>query len=167
VNVTVYGIDRGGAMSDENLTPMPDEPVSVPPAPPAPPAPPVPEAVPDVSNAVDPAMPPAPPVPPAPQYAPPQYAPPQQPGYAPVAATSDKSKVVAGVLGILLGALGIHKFYLGYNKEGIIMLLVSLLTFGFLAWVMSIIGLVEGIMYLTKTDAEFEATYVYGSKPWF
>lgn len=81
--------------------------------------------------------------------------------------TSEKSKVTAGLLGIFLGALGIHKFYLGYQKEGLIMLLVSLLTCGFGASVMGIIGLIEGIMYITKTDEEFNATYVDNQKTWF
>jgi TM2 domain-containing membrane protein YozV len=76
-------------------------------------------------------------------------------------------KVLAGVRGILLGSLGIHKFVLGYTKEGVIMLLVSLLTCGIGATVMWIIGLVEGIMYLTKTDEEFVATYIQGHKGWF
>jgi TM2 domain-containing membrane protein YozV len=76
-------------------------------------------------------------------------------------------KVVAGVLAILLGALGIHKFYLGYQKAGIIMLLVSVLTCGFAGAIMGIIGLVEGIIYLTKSDEEFVATYVNGKKEWF
>ncbi len=76
-------------------------------------------------------------------------------------------KVPAGVCGILLGALGIHKFILGYTKEGLIMLLVSILTFGLLAWVMGIIGLIEGIMYLTKSDEEFVRTYVDARKGWF
>ncbi|MGF1485448.1 MAG: TM2 domain-containing protein [Opitutales bacterium] len=80
-------------------------------------------------------------------------------------------KVAAGVLGILLGALGIHKFILGYTKEGLIMLLVSIVagivTLG-LAWgVMAIIGLVEGILYLTKSDQEFYTTYIQGNKGWF
>ena len=66
-----------------------------------------------------------------------------------------KEKLVAGLLGILLGSLGIHKFYLGYTKEGVIMLLVSLLTCGIGAFVMEIIGLIEGIMYLVKSDEEF------------
>lgn len=77
------------------------------------------------------------------------------------APSSDKSKVVAGVLGILLGGLGIHKFYLGYVKEGIIQILLSFICIG------SLIGLIEGIIYLTKSDAEFEATYVTGRKGWF
>lgn len=78
-----------------------------------------------------------------------------------------EKKVVAGILGILLGALGIHKFMLGYTKEGVIMLLVSLLTLGLLAWIMAIIGLIEGIIYLTKSDQDFVATYVTGRKGWF
>ena len=93
----------------------------------------------------------------------------QQPMYGqPIAAPpTDKSKVAAGLLGILLGALGIHKFYLGYNKAGLIMLLVSLLTFGIGAGVMAIIGLIEGIIYLTKTDWDFYNTYVISEKDWF
>ena len=83
----------------------------------------------------------------------------------------DKDKVVAGILGILLGALGIHKFYLGYTKEGVIMLLVSLVggifTCGLTASVAGVIGLVEGILYLTKSDEEFDATYVQSQKGWF
>lgn len=81
-------------------------------------------------------------------------------------AGADK-KVVAGVLGILIGSLGIHKFVLGYQTEGVIMILVSLLSCGMLAPIMSIIGIVEGIMYLTKSDEEFVRTYIYGRKGWF
>ena len=80
---------------------------------------------------------------------------------------SKKEKLVAGLLGILLGSLGIHKFYLGYTKEGVIMLLVSLLTCGIGAVVMEIIGLIEGIMYLVKSDEEFQAIYVDSHKGWF
>ena len=78
-----------------------------------------------------------------------------------------EKKIPAGILAILLGALGIHKFYLGYTKEGVIMLLVSVLTLGMAAFVMSIIALIEGILYLTKTDEQFAATYVTGRKGWF
>ncbi|WJI24011.1 TM2 domain-containing protein [Thermosynechococcus sp. B0] len=76
-------------------------------------------------------------------------------------------KIAAAICGILLGALGIHKFVLGYNTEGLIMLLVSLLTCGLVAPVMSIIGLIEGIIYLTKSDEEFYRTYIAGKKGWF
>ena len=76
-----------------------------------------------------------------------------------------KNKTTAGLLGILLGGLGIHKFYLGYTTPGIIMLLVSITGIG--APVMGIIGLIEGITYLTKTDEDFVATYVNQEKNWF
>lgn len=82
-------------------------------------------------------------------------------------AEANSKKVVAGICGILLGSLGIHKFVLGYNTEGLIMLLVTLLTCFIASPVMGIIGLVEGIMYLTKTDAEFYNTYMLGKKGWF
>jgi len=83
--------------------------------------------------------------------------------------TSDKEnkRVLAGVLAILFGALGIHKFILGYQKEGIIMLVLSLLSFGFLAGFMLIIGLIEGIIYLSKSDEEFFLIYQVGRRPWF
>lgn len=76
-------------------------------------------------------------------------------------------KIAAGICGILLGAFGIHKFILGYTTEGIIMLLVTLLTCGFGAIVTSIIGLIEGILYLVKDDAEFASTYLNNKKGWF
>ena len=78
-----------------------------------------------------------------------------------------EKKIPAGVLAILLGGLGIHKLYLGYTKEGLIMLLVSVLTLGLAAWVIGIIALIEGIIYLTKSDEEFAATYITGRKGWF
>ena len=70
-------------------------------------------------------------------------------------------------MAILLGSLGIHKFYLGYTKSGVIMLLVSLLTFGIGAAVMEVIGIIEGIIYLTKTDQEFYQIYEAQQKEWF
>jgi len=77
------------------------------------------------------------------------------------------TKVAAGVCGILLGALGIHKFILGYTGAGLIMLLVSILSCGMLAAVMGIIGLIEGILYLTKNDEEFVRVYVDARREWF
>ena len=76
-------------------------------------------------------------------------------------------KIPAGICGILLGSLGIHKFILGYTGAGLIMLLVSVLSCGILAGVMHIIGLIEGIIYLTKPDEDFVRTYVDGRKEWF
>lgn len=60
-----------------------------------------------------------------------------------------RSKIAAGVLGILLGGLGIHKFYLGKVGQGILMMLFC--------WtgIPGIIGLIQGIIYLTQSDEEF------------
>lgn len=74
----------------------------------------------------------------------------------------ENKKVVAGILGILVGALGVHKFYLGYTKEGIIQILLNLLC-----GLGSLIGLIEGIIYLVKTDEDFYQTYQVGKKGWF
>ncbi len=76
-------------------------------------------------------------------------------------------KLVAGILAILVGSLGVHKFILGYTTEGVIMLLVTVLTCGIAGVVMSVIGIVEGIMYLTKSDEEFVRTYIQNKKGWF
>ena len=75
-----------------------------------------------------------------------------------------EKKIAAGLLAIFLGALGIHKFYLGYTSAGIIMLVVSLLSCG---TIMGVIGIVEGIIYLTKSDEDFVNTYITNKKGWF
>lgn len=92
---------------------------------------------------------------------------------APTPALGEKNKVVAGILAILFGVLGAHKFYLGYSGQGALLLVLFILGIplmflfgvGIIVWVViGIITLVEGIIYLTKPDAEFEATYVKGRK---
>ena len=81
------------------------------------------------------------------------------------------SKIPAGIFGILLGSLGIHKFILGYTGAGLVMLLVTIIggicTCGVAAGVTHIIGLIEGIIYLCKSDEEFVRTYVDGRREWF
>jgi len=81
-----------------------------------------------------------------------------------------EKKVAAGVCGILLGSLGVHKFILGYPAQGTIMLAISLVGFllcgGVPTLVVGIIGLIEGIMYLTKPDQEFVNTYITNKKGW-
>ena len=76
-------------------------------------------------------------------------------------------KLAAGLLGIFLGALGIHKFVLGFNTPAIIMLVLTIATCGFAGFVMGIIGLIEGIIYLTKTPEEFKEIYIDGHREWF
>jgi len=76
-------------------------------------------------------------------------------------------KVAAGVCGILIGSLGIHKFILGMTTPALIMLLVSVLSCGLLSPIMGIIGLIEGIIYLTKSDEEFYQMYGIEQKGWF
>ncbi len=85
-----------------------------------------------------------------------------------------KSKVTAGVLALLLGWLGAHKFYLGYTVPALTYLLfntVGLLVTWIFIWLpniaLGVIALTEGIIYLTATDEHFEATYVHGRKSWF
>jgi TM2 domain-containing membrane protein YozV/ribosomal protein S27AE len=71
---------------------------------------------------------------------------------APIPSTG-KNKVAAGVLAILLGGLGVHKFYLGKIGWGILYLLF------FWTAIPAIAGLIEGIIYLTMSDADFTAKY--------
>lgn len=61
-----------------------------------------------------------------------------------------KNKVVAGILAILIGSLGVHRFYMGHTVPGIVYLL--------LCWtgIPSIIALIEGIIYLIDTEEKFQ-----------
>ena len=109
---------------------------------------------------------------------------------------SDKTKVVAGLLGIFLGWAGVHKFYLGIKRPATIQLAVGggglvlalivaniflalgifgigvfigllLYAVGYIALMAAgILGLVEGIIYLTKSDEDFQSIYVTGQKQW-
>ena len=72
-------------------------------------------------------------------------------------------KIVAGICAILVGGFGVHKFILGYTTEGIIQIVITLVTCG----IGGIVGLVEGIIYLTKSDEDFVRTYIQNKKGWF
>jgi TM2 domain-containing membrane protein YozV len=76
-------------------------------------------------------------------------------------------KLVAGLTGIFLGAFGVHKFFLGYTKPAVIMLVASLLTCGVGYFIFQVIGIVEGVKYLSKSNVEFEAEYLDAKKDWF
>ncbi|WP_299529868.1 NINE protein [Ulvibacterium sp.] len=89
--------------------------------------------------------------------------------------SGDNKKILAGVLAIIFGSLGVHKFILGYQKEGIILLVATIIGYATMCFVIgsfvvmatAIVGLIEGIIYLTKSDEEFYNTYQVGKKPWF
>lgn len=96
-------------------------------------------------------------------------------------ADTSTKKLIAGLLAIFLGSLGIHKFYLGMTRAGVIMLAATIggwilgvigslvivgAIFFLIPLAMSILGLIEGILYLTKSDAEFDAKYVRGKQEW-
>ena len=102
---------------------------------------------------------------------------------------SESKRLAAGLCGILVGGLGIHKFVLGYGLEGAILLSMSLggivigtigvFTAAFccipivlgifyiLPLISSTIGLIEGIIYITKSDEEFIELYQMGQRTWF
>lgn len=107
----------------------------------------------------------------APQYQQPAqgYAQPGQgyaqpaPGYAQAgqnyaqtapAASNAKSKIVAGILGILLGTFGVHNFYLGFTGKAVAQLLITVLSIGMLSFVSAIWGLIEGILILVSKPGD-------------
>ncbi|OYT70771.1 MAG: hypothetical protein CFK52_10085 [Chloracidobacterium sp. CP2_5A] len=124
-------------------------------------------------------------------YGQPSPSPYQQPSYPPPAPPTPggplpgaEKKAPAALMAILLGGFGVHKFVLGYQKEGVAMVAVTLggfilsvvvgiLTYGIgfvllvIPMAVSIIGWIEGALYLSKSDEEFVATYVQGRRPWF
>jgi TM2 domain-containing membrane protein YozV len=97
-----------------------------------------------------------PPQPPQPYQPPPQD---------PRLQEAHSKKILAGLMGIFLGSFGIHKFVLGYTGTGVLMLLLNFTCIG--APFIRIISLIEGIIYLTKSDEEFYNTYMVNRKEWF
>ena len=89
--------------------------------------------------------------------------------------SGENKKLLAGILGIVVGGFGVHKFILGYNKEGFILLGALLISFplmcviigAFTIYIPILIGFIEGIIYLTKSDEDFYETYQVNKKPWF
>jgi TM2 domain-containing membrane protein YozV len=72
----------------------------------------------------------------------------------------ESKRIVCGVTAILLGGFGVHRFLLGDVTGGIIRIILCGGLFG-------VVGLIEGIIYLTKTDQEFIDIYQVGKKGWF
>ena len=90
---------------------------------------------------------------PQPQYTPQYSQPVQQGNPAILSSWPIKNKIVAALLAILLGALGIHKFYLGQGGKGILYILFCW------TYIPGILGLIEGIMILTSNDENFQLKY--------
>ncbi|MBQ5608301.1 MAG: TM2 domain-containing protein [Oscillospiraceae bacterium] len=79
---------------------------------------------------------------------------------APVVTADSKSKLAAGLLGIFLGSLGVHNFYLGFTGKAVAQLLITVLSCGVLSAVSGVWGLIEGVMILagnTNKDAKGNA----------
>jgi TM2 domain-containing membrane protein YozV len=72
-------------------------------------------------------------------------------------AANDRNKIVAALLAFFLGVLGIHRFYLGRNGTGVLMLVISATIVGLL--VTSVWAFIDMIRYLIMSDAEFEQRY--------
>jgi TM2 domain-containing membrane protein YozV len=77
--------------------------------------------------------------------------------------SQDSKRVLAGIMGVVLGGIGIHRFVLDDAKGGILRILITVVTCG----IGNLIGLIEGIIYLTKSDEEFIQTYQIDKKAWF
>ena len=74
-----------------------------------------------------------------------------------------ENKIICGIMGIIFPYFGIHRFILGDVLGGVLRIVITVFTCG----VGSIIGFIEGIIYLTKSDEEFVQTYIVEKKAWF
>lgn len=86
-----------------------------------------------------------------------------------IAVAPENNRILCGILAIVLGVLGVHKFVMGYTAEGwtLVMITVFGSCIGLGPIVSIVIGIVEGIVYLSKSDAEFHRSYEVGHKGWF
>ena len=84
-------------------------------------------------------------------------------GDAPAYDPKNSKRVLAGILGILFGGFGIHRFIMGDTTGGILRIVVMVVTCG----IGGIIGFIEGIIYLTKSDEDFHKIYMVEKKGWF
>ena len=88
-----------------------------------------------------------------------------------------KRKFIAVILAFLFGGYGAHKFFLGYTKEGLIMIAITFLSYSlgslygalFMYGILFtfIVSITEGIIYLMKSSKEFTKTYITNKRGWF
>ena len=76
---------------------------------------------------------------------------------------SGRSRGIAGLLAILVGAIGVHYFYIGKTGAGVVFLLATLVSCGLLGVVTEIVSLIQGILFFTSTQEEFESKWVNSS----
>ena len=74
---------------------------------------------------------------------------------------SGKSRGIAGLLAILMGWCGLHYFYIGKTNAGVLFLMVAILSCGILASITTIISIIQGVLFFTSTQEEFERNWVY------
>ena len=73
---------------------------------------------------------------------------------------SGKSRGIAGLLAILMGWCGLHYFYIGKTNAGILFLLIAILSCGVLATITTIVAIIQGVLFFTSTQEEFESRWV-------
>ena len=81
------------------------------------------------------------------------------------------NRIVAGLLALCFGAFGVHKFYLGYTRQGLFMLVGSILSlklfWGLLFGLFVFVGVLEAVSCFVRDDRQFEAMHADLSRPWF
>ncbi len=73
---------------------------------------------------------------------------------------SGKSRGIAGLLAILMGWCGLHYFYIGKTSAGVLFLLAAILSCGILATITTIVAIIQGVLFFTSTQEEFERRWV-------
>ena len=73
---------------------------------------------------------------------------------------SGKSRGIAGLLAILMGWCGLHYFYIGKTSAGVLFLLIAILSCGILASITTIVSIIQGVLFFTSTQEEFESKWV-------
>jgi TM2 domain-containing membrane protein YozV/endogenous inhibitor of DNA gyrase (YacG/DUF329 family) len=73
---------------------------------------------------------------------------------------SGKSRGIAGLLAILMGWCGLHYFYIGKTSAGVLFLLIAILSCGVLATITTIVSIIQGVLFFTSTQQEFESRWV-------
>jgi TM2 domain-containing membrane protein YozV/DNA-directed RNA polymerase subunit RPC12/RpoP len=79
------------------------------------------------------------------------------------------SRITLAIIAFILGALGIHKFMMGFPKEGLMMIGVCIFCAPFFIGLiaMTVVGIIEGAIYIGMDDDEFHQKYEVERADWF